>query len=261
MQTAHIHQAATLLWRAWQSGERVEALPAALRPSDRAEGYAVQAEVARLSGQAVSGWKIAATSTAGQAHIGVDGPLAGRLLRQRVHGPGASLSLAANRMRVAEAEFAFRLARSLPPRPQPYAMEEVLEAVESVYPAIEIPDARYRDFACVGAPQLIADHACADWFVLGTPVQVPWRNRDLAAHRVTMHRNGSLVREGVGANVLGDPRLALTWLAQELATYDTGLQAGQLVTTGTCIVPVEIVPGDRLLADFGDFGQVAAGLT
>jgi 2-keto-4-pentenoate hydratase len=36
------------------------------------------------------------------------------------------------------------------------------------------------------------------------------------------------------------------------------LQPGQMITTGTCVVPVAIVPGDHLVADFGDFGQVAA---
>ena len=43
---------------------------------DRLEGYAIQAMLANLSGQGIDGWKIAATSRAGQAHIAVDGPLA-----------------------------------------------------------------------------------------------------------------------------------------------------------------------------------------
>ena len=60
-------------------------------------------------------------------------------------------------MRVAEAEFAFRLKRSLPARERVYGVQEVLDAVESLHPAIEIPDSRYDDFAGVGAPQLIAD--------------------------------------------------------------------------------------------------------
>ena len=47
-----------------------------------------------------------------------------------------------------------------------------------------------------------------------------------------MQRNGALAREGLGANVLGDPWLALVWLANELATYDAGLHAGRVVTTG-----------------------------
>ena len=151
MHTTQVAQAAALLWQTWQEGQRLDMLPAALQPVDRAEGYAIQAEIERLAGQARRGWKIAATSTAGQAHIGVDGPLAGRLLPQCLCPVGASVPLAANLMRVAEAEFAFRMARALPPQAQPYTMADVIAAVDSLYPAIELPDSRYHDFAHVGA--------------------------------------------------------------------------------------------------------------
>jgi len=42
----------------------------------------------------------------------------------------------------------------------------------------------------------------------------------------------------------------------ELVAHGMGLQVGEVVTTGTCIIPVAIVPGDQLTADFGDFGCV-----
>ena len=96
---------------------------------------------------------------------------------------GAAISLAGNFMQVAEAEFAFRFGKSLPRRDRAYAVEEVLNAVESLHPAIEIPDSRYHDFAGVGAPQLIADNACACWFVLGEAA-ADWRGHDLARQPV-----------------------------------------------------------------------------
>ena len=256
MRTTQVAQAAALLWQTWQEGQRIDTLPAALQPADRTQGYAVQAEIERLTGQARCGWKIAATSTAGQAHIGVDGPLAGRLLPQSLCPAGAAVPLAANLMRVAEAEFAFRMARALPPQAQPYTMADVMAAVDSLYPVIELPDSRYLDFARVGAPQLIADNACAGWFILGKATTALWRTRDLVTHEVTMRRHGTMARTGTGANVLGNPWTALTWIANELSRYGTGLLAGEIVTTGTCIVPLDIVPGDRLVADFGDFGWV-----
>ena len=70
----------------------------------------------------------------------------------------------------------------------------------------------------VGAAQLIADNACADYFVLGPPAPDGWQSIDLAAHRVTGRVNDGAPREGVGANVLGDPREALAWLVNELST-------------------------------------------
>jgi 2-keto-4-pentenoate hydratase len=245
-----------LLWDLWQLGQRVPELPAELRPATREEGYAVQALLERRSAHPLFGWKIAATSAAGQRHIGVEGPLAGRLLRERVGESGAELKLGPNHMRVAEPEFAFRIGRDLPARAVAYSREEVMAATDALHPAIELPDSRYDDFARVGAAQLIADNACAHYFVLGPAAPRQWRSRDLGEHAVTGCVSGKLRCEGKGANVLGDPRAALTWLVNELSQLGVPLAAGQVVTTGTCVTPLPVEPGDYVTADFGEFGCV-----
>ncbi len=258
--TDPIQHAAEILWQHWRSATRLAALPPACRPADRAQGYAVQARLAELSGQPVVGWKIAATSAAGQQHIGVDGPLAGRLLADRMRPPGATIALGSNGMRVIEAEFAFRMARDLPPRDAPYTQAEVLAGVGSLHPTIEIPDSRYDDFVHAGAPQLIADFACASWLVVGEAMPESWRGLDLAAHRVTVRRDGLEIAQGQGANVLGDPRIGLTWIANELSRHGPGLKAGDLVTTGTCVAPVTVAPGDRIATDYGVLGGLSVVL-
>lgn len=260
MTPAAVTEAAALLWHHWSGGTRVDELPPRCRPADRTEGYAVQSELARRSGQPVVGWKIAATSAAGQAHIGVDRPLAGRLLRDRVLAPGASVALGGNAMRVVEVEFAFRMGRALPPRDAPYTLAETVEAVASLHPSLEVPDSRYVDFARVGAAQLIADDACACWLVVGEATPDDWRARDLARFVVRASIAGRLVAEGTGAAALGDPRVALAWIANELRVHGPGLAAGDLVTTGTCVVPVAVAPGDRLVADYGPIGSLAVSL-
>ena len=256
-----IHDAAILLWQSWSQSRRIPTLPPMCRPATRSEGYAIQSEVARVSGQRVLGWKIAATSTAGQQHIRVDGPLAGRLLASKVLLPGAVVPLSDNIMKLGEAEFAFCMGKPLPPRATPYQVHEVLAAVRTLHPAIEIPDSRFTDCAIVGAAQLIADNACAGWFIPGAATNALWRDRDLVNHRVTAMRNGSAACAGKGANVLGDPLIALTWIANELGALGEGLKADDMVTTGTCVVPFTIAPGDRVRVDFGDFGSVEAWMT
>src|SRR5688572_1347051 len=246
-----------LLWECWHEGRRLSALPEGVRPRTRAEGYAIQAQLESRSAGPLFGWKIAATSAAGQAHINVDGPLAGRLLREKVFESGATLPFGANHMRVGEAEFAFRMRRELPPRAGAYRVDEVLDAAGWLHPAIEVPDSRYDDFTIVGAAQLIADNACAHLFVLGPEAPDIWRDIDLVAHTVTGTIDGQLTREGRGANVLGDPRVALTWLVNELSALGIPLKAGEVVTTGTCLTPLPIAPGDAITADFGALGRVS----
>ena len=252
-----VQAASDLLWDHWRQGRRMAALPEPLRPATRAEGYAIQRWLERRSEKPLFGWKIAATSRAGQIHIGVDGPLAGRLLAERVYETGSTLPFGANHMRVVEMEFAFRLGRDLPPRETPYLMDEVLDAVDTLHPAVEVPDSRYDDFATVGAPQLIADNSCAHDFVLGPATQAPWRSLDLARHEVNGTIKGRIEGKGTGENVLGDPRIALTWLANELSELGIGLKAGQVVTTGTCLTPLPVGPGDEVSGDFGILGNVA----
>src|SRR5262249_13065423 len=147
------------------------------------------------------GWKIAATSVAGQKHINVTGPLAGRLLAEKAIDVSApdivdpELAFGVNHMKVAEAEFAFRMGRDLPPRSRSYSVDEVLAAVATLHPAIEVPDSRFDDFTIVGAPSLIADNACAHQFVLGPATDVDWRALDLVEHRA-IGTAGDLTREG-----------------------------------------------------------------
>jgi len=255
MQPQRAHQAADILWSAWQEKRLLEALPDDCRPQSLEEGYAIQDAMAALHGGELMGWKIAATSTEGQRHIGVAEPLGGRLFGKFCHPDGARLPAGKLHMRVAEAEFAFRMAKDLPPRPKRYTTEEVMAAVGTLHLAIEVPDSRYRDFARIGAPQLVADDSCACFFVLGDEA-AGWRGVDLAAHPVVGHKNGAVAQRGSGANVLGDPRIALAWLANDRAARGDGLKAGQVVTTGTCIKPVTIAPGDQVVADFGALGRV-----
>jgi 2-keto-4-pentenoate hydratase len=251
-----VTSAADILWEHWRDGRRMPALPEPVRPRTRADGYAVQASLAGRSPHPLFGWKIAATSIAGQRHINVDGPLAGRLFRERAFEAGAEVPIVGNGMRVAEAEFAFRMAVDLPPRREAYRVDEVLDAVDTLHPAIEIPDSRYDDFTLVGAAQLIADNACAHYFVLGPATTADWRRMDLVEHPVIATVSDRDRRAGKGGHVLGDPRIALAWLANELSGLGLTLRAGEVVTTGTCIVPPPIAPGDRVRADFGPLGCV-----
>ncbi len=263
--TTPTERAAELIWRHMESGEPLASLPGDLRPGTRAEGYAIQARLpAAAGGAAVAGWKIAATSQAGREHIGVSAPLAGRILAPFVHAPGSELPSVGNRMLVAELEFVFEMGRTLAPRDDAYTVGEALEAVSSLRPGIELPSSRFEDFVHAGEAQLIADDACAGRFVFGAPTATDWPIMDLRAHvvhgRILRAGRPVLERDGLGANVHGDPREALAWLVNELSAHGVPLEAGSMVSTGTCLVPMELAPGDEIRGDFGVLGSISARL-
>src|SRR5436305_249477 len=132
--------AARTLYEHWRAGSKIGDLDPSQRPRGRAEGYAIQAAMARYFAGTPMGWKIAATSEAGQKHINVTGPLAGRIFAEQVIPDGGTAPMAGNAMRVGEPEFAFRMARDLPPRSNAYSVAEVLAAADTLHPAIELPD-------------------------------------------------------------------------------------------------------------------------
>lgn len=251
------NKTSNFLLRHWRDETRCENLPLDLQPRSKAEAYAVQAVMEQQSASPLWGWKIAATSVAGQKHIGVTGPLAGRYIAERVVTSGQSIPFAGNHMKVAEVEFSFKLGADLPPRQTAYTEDEVFDAVASLHPAIEIPDSRYNRFETVGEFALIADNACGHWLAIEDAAPDIWRDMDLADFAPTGRIAEKGEWQGRGANVLGSPRIAMTWLANELSALGIGLKAGQTVTTGTCLVPMAIAAGDRIEGDFGKLGKVA----
>jgi 2-keto-4-pentenoate hydratase len=251
-----IAAASRILHDHWRAGTKLGGLETSLRPRDRAAAYAIQAAIENHAGGKLFGWKIAATSEAGQKHINVGGPMAGRILPETVIADGGTASMAGNEMRVAEPEFAFRMQTDLPPRNSLYSVQDVLDAVDTLHPAIEIPDSRFADFVGAGAEQIIADNACAHLFVLGAPTASKWRALDLIEEKPVITLRGKRYI-GHGKNVLGDPLIALTWLANELRELGVTLRAGEVVTTGTCHPPLPIQSGDLFEADFGVIGKVS----
>lgn len=257
---AQIRQAAAVLGEARASRTPIDRLPGSLTPLSRAEGHAIAAHVEQRSAEPLYGWKMAATSAAGRAHLDIDAPIAGRILAEDVIADGGTLRLGRRIMALAEVEFAFTLGHDLPPREGAYSVAEVSAAVSTAHPAIELPDTRLVRFAEVGVAELTADNACVSEFVLGPAAPAGWRDLDLGTLDVAIavtSADGSVRRlTGRGSNVLDGPLDALTWIANELSPLGIALRGGQVVTTGIVCEPIPLSPGTRVHADFGPLGTV-----
>ena len=106
----------------------------------------------------------------------------------------------------------------------------------------------FKNFSSIGEFNLIADNACAHQFVIAPPNQNNWRMIDLSKHKVVISNSNNVHHQGVGSNVLGDPRIALTWLVNELSKNNITLDKGMIVSTGTCAKPIPIKIGDTIKA-------------
>ena len=252
--------AAQLIARARQERAPLGALPAHLQPQDEAAGYDIQREVHWLLAEqagALAGYKIGCTSKVMQDYLRIPHPCSGGVFAGGVHELGVLLR-AADFVRVGvECEIAVRLARDLLPLDAPFTMEHVAEAIGDCHAAIEIVDDRYAQWAALGAPTLIADDFFAAGCVLG-PAVARDAVSDLATVQGRAFVNDVLVGEGTGADVLGHPLHALAWLANHLAARGDGLEAGQLVLTGSLVKTIWLKPGDRVRMELDGLGIVEA---
>ena len=237
-----------------RGGVRMGPLPADERPADLSAALAIQRAVIDQHGAATRGWKIGCTGPAAQQMLGYGRPFYGRLVEGSVHPSPATLDGGRFSMRLLEAEYAFRLARDLPPSGAPYSVEAVADAVASVHPAIEIVDSAFAEWLSVGIQSLIADNGVHGAFILADGI-ADWRGLDLAEGKVTLAIAGGVTVEGKGANVLGHPLKALAWLADETASVG-GLKAGEIVTTGSAIPPQQVGPAASATAHFAGLGAV-----
>jgi 2-keto-4-pentenoate hydratase len=118
-------ESARLLWDARQFGHTINVSDVEA-PRTSAGAYEIQEAIVSLSGLARVGYKVGSTSQEAQRHLGTNEPGAGALLQPYVYVSPAEIPLTAGHMPAVEGEFAFRLARDLPPRERAYAMNEVV---------------------------------------------------------------------------------------------------------------------------------------
>jgi 2-keto-4-pentenoate hydratase len=220
-----MHLATALLLDARRTRRALEALPPESRPADAAAAYAVQDElVAALGG--IGGWKVGASSPTAE-------PGCSPLPAPGIVRSGHAFARDAFRLNGLEAELAFTLGRDLPPRAAPYTEADVLAALRSVHPAIEIVDSRFADIRSVDPLSALADFASHGALVVG-PGRAGDLHVDQTRQRVRLAAGGTTLYEGIGGNAAGDVFRLLAWLANHAAARCGGLRAGQIVTTGSC---------------------------
>jgi 2-keto-4-pentenoate hydratase len=216
--------------------------------------YAIQdalREALDQRGERMIGWKLGATSPAGQAVMGLKEPASGFLLPGLYAGGGEVPVKEFVDLRV-EAEVAFRM-RSKLVGPGVTAANALL-AVESAVPALELLDFMFSGTPC--AADFIANSVIGKAIVLGSPL-VPIQGLDLAVEEVVYEHNGEVVGTYTAAEVMGDPLNALAWLANHLATRGLALRPGDVVMSGAISKMLRPKAGDTIRAKFAHLGSVS----
>lgn len=243
-----IDQAAGLLLEARTRGTLLTALPASSLPPDLSGAYAIQDAVSEALG-AVGGWKVGAKGPDAE-------PTCAPMPASLMHAAPYALAPPLVGESGIEGEIAVRMKHDLPAREQPYLREEVIAAIGSVHPAIEIVTYRFTDHAAQPRMALVADALGNGAFVYGEGRAMAVE-LDQTQQQVVLRIDDETRVDTVGGNTAGDIFRLVTWLANHLAQRCGGLRAGQFVTTGTCTGLIFVEAGSKVEVTFAELGNVA----
>lgn len=241
-----------------KSGGKLKSYPGPA-PVGKAAAFAIQSAVRVKLGWKQAGWKIGCTSERAQKALKTDGPFPGPVYAERLYRSGTHVETLAENCRVTEPEIAFTMGRDLPMRDHAYDVDEVLAAIASAHPAIEIVNPRCPKGFDDIVEWYIADGGLNHALVLGDAVK-PLARGDYAKLTVNVAVNGQHKYAGLGANALGGPELALTWLVNDLNAKGLHLRAGDVVTTGVITEVFDTSLGDEVVAVYDKLGTVRVKL-
>lgn len=242
-----LRQAAEILLEARRTLQPIDDLPAGLRPRTLEEAYFIQGVMLQAMGS-VGGWKVGAPSPEAT-------PLYSPMPHLGVTTSGERVTKHFRRLRGVEGEVAFLLGKDLPPRSAPYSREELVDAIASCHPAIELLESALLDPETADRLTVIADLQSNGGFISG-PATSDWKDFDFSKASAQMNVDG-FVRAENGKNSAGADLLRLVlFLANEAQSRTGGLLAGQWITTGSWTGKILADSGSVATARFPLLGEV-----
>lgn len=181
------------------------------------------------------GYKVGLTSATMQAFCRIDHPIAGVVLASRLHRSGSSVQRADFGRLGLEFEIAVRIKSDIPATAAGHTAETIAPHIDGVCAAIELVDDRAADYASIDVRSLVADNSWNAGIVL-SDFKPAWPDLAPLSGRAT--KDGELIGDGYGRDILGHPFNSVAWLAGQLASRGTALKAGQVVMTGSVMKTV-----------------------
>ena len=203
-----------------------------------ADGACSRAKVNRFlaqqTGAQVVGYKAGLTNPAVQKRFNASAPVWGVLYAPMMLKDGATVDAAFGARALFEADLLLRVSDAR--INQAKTPEQVLQFIDQVIPAIELPDLVVEAPPKLNGAAIAAINVGARWFVTGAPIPVqrtPAFAESLAGMKVVVMGGDADLDTGFGRDVLDHPLNAVVWLAQDLARNGMALKKGDLVSVGS----------------------------
>jgi 2-keto-4-pentenoate hydratase len=238
MEDIAARRAAETLLAEHRDNVRFKPLGPPMAPATIADAYDIrQKYVALLRGEHgdAVGYKAGLTSAAMQTFCGIDHPIAGVVLANRLHQSDVAVRRSDFGRLGLEFEIAVRIKSDVPVARAPTTAEMIRPHIDGVCAAIELVDDRSADYTKLDVLSLVADNSWNGGIVL-SEFATEWPDLESVLGRAT--KDGAAIGEGHGRDILGHPFNSVAWLATQLASRGVGLKAGEVVMTGAVMKTV-----------------------
>lgn len=217
-----------------RGGPRLSRARADALPLSALDPYDVQRRVAERFGP-VGGFKFA--QRPGEAAI------AAPIYAADIHTSAAEVGIGAQPVGI-ELEVGFRIL-SAPPDPAAHDFRDRLRACVAPLAAIELVQTRLEDSAAAAPELRLADNQLNGGLVIGASV-TKWDGRQLSDIAASLSFDGVSVLNGPARPPFGDPFDCLCALTRMIGDHCGGLQAGQIVITGS-LNGLPYLPADAIV--------------
>lgn len=220
-------------------------LPASMLESmDQATGLRAQEFVVKAINRPIAAWKVAVPD--------------GTVLSAPIHDVfpgGARLPLSLCGDCGIECEIAFKIARDIEPRTNPYSADDIAAHVASACVTAEILNSRLPAKYQSPRNTQLADLLSNAALIAGDAVP-DWRGRDFKTINAEFSGDGATIVSRQGGHPTGDPFGGVVALANHLSSRGVTLSAGQIVTAGS-YTGVHFAPkGGRFSVRFDGFPEL-----
>ncbi len=202
----------------------------------------------------VVGYKAGLTNPDVQKAFGVTHPLRGTLMKKMILKSGAAIEANFGSRSLYEGDLILRVGSAEINKAK--TQEEILKHIDAVIPFIELPDITYAKEVKINGPALAAVNVGARYGVVGSPISVKaskeWMDRLKNFKLQILDEKGSVLTEGQGNSLLGDPLNVVIWIRDSLKAEGKKLNKGDLLSLGSITKLTPTAPNTTVRARYAD---------
>ena len=235
-----------------QAGQALPDYPGTM-PHALEIAYEIQDFAIVEDGDRVVGWKVGRIGDGDVAHFTVDrlvGPIFARHVVEH-RDQSVAMPVFIGGFAATEAEFLLRIGRDVAPRQLPYTMEDAAELVDAVHVGIEIASSPFPGININGPAVTISDFGNNNGLIVGP--EIPnWRTSGFERWPVVVEIDGREIGRATTETMLDGAVGAVRFLLGLLGGRGIAVPRGSWISTGAVTGVHEVVPGQKVVARFGE---------